>query len=545
MDSEEYTVLIVDDEEMVTASISTLLRLETDYNILIFNSPSEALDTLRVEKVDLAISDYLMPGEMNGVEFLLELKKLQPEAIRILLTAYADKENAIRAINEVGLYQYVEKPWDNDVLLLLIRNGLFLQREIAERKRSEEALRLERAQLLSIFDSINEIIHVTEPETYKIIYANKALKDSFKKNLIGGICYKELQGLESPCDFCTNEIVLKKKHKPHQWEYHNPILKRDFIITDKIIKWPDGSDVRFEIAVDITERKRAEELARLQQQQLMQADKMATLGILSSGVAHEINNPNNFILLNAKIFSRVWSDVTPILEEYCENHGDFALAGMPYTRAHERIGQLVSGMFEGAQRIQKIVQGLKDFARPDAGDSNQLVDINSVMEAAILITGNLIKKSTDRFSCDYGSNLPKIRGNTQQLEQVVINLVTNACHALLSGRRVRGRTDGRSHTAIRRVAPSPCRLLISTSYDRDSDSVIVKVCDEGAGISPEQLKHIMDPFFTTKRASGGTGLGLSISYNIVKAHGGDLNFSSELGKGTTVLLTLPAGKLPS
>ena len=518
VDNEEYSVFIVDDEEVVATSISTLLTLETDYNVLTFNSPSEALDALRVQEVDLVISDYLMPGEMNGVEFLLELKELQPDAIRILLTAYADKENAIRAINEVGLYQYVEKPWDNDALLLLIRNGLLLQREITKRKQSEEALRLERAQLLSIFDSINEIIHVTDPKTYEIIYANKALQDSFGKSLVGGICYRELQGLESPCSFCTNEIILKQKGKSYQWEYHNPVLDRNFIITDRIIKWPDGRDVRFEIGVDITERKRAEELARSQQQQLMQAGKMATLGILSSGVAHEINNPNNFILLNAKIFSGVWNDAMPILEEYCEEHGDFALAGMPYTRAKGTIGQLISGMSEGAQRIQKIVQGLKDFARQDAGDLDRSVDINSVTEAAILIVGNLIKKSTDHFSCEYGSNLPEIRGNVQQLEQVVINLITNACHAL------QDREKG---------------LFISTSYDNDSDSITIRVHDEGIGISPENLRHIMDPFFTTNRASGGTGLGLPISYNIIKAHGGDLNFSSELGKGTTVILTLP------
>lgn len=124
MNNEEYTVLIVDDEEMVTTSLSTLFMLETEYNILTSNSSSEAIEEIKDEEVDLVISDYLMPGEMNGVEFLLELKNLQPEAIRILLTAYADKENAIRAINEVGLYQYVEKPWDNDTLLLLVRNGL-------------------------------------------------------------------------------------------------------------------------------------------------------------------------------------------------------------------------------------------------------------------------------------------------------------------------------------------------------------------------------------------------------------------------------------
>jgi DNA-binding NtrC family response regulator len=137
VENEEYTIVIVDDEEMVTTSISTLFMLETpEYDVLAFNSPSEALEQLKNQEVDLVISDYLMPGEMNGVDFLLELKNLQPEAIRILLTAYADKENAIRAINDVGLYQYVEKPWDNDSLLLLVRNGLrhrSLLRQLAEK----------------------------------------------------------------------------------------------------------------------------------------------------------------------------------------------------------------------------------------------------------------------------------------------------------------------------------------------------------------------------------------------------------------------------
>jgi len=123
VENEEYTVLLVDDEEIVTTSISALLMLETDYDVLVFNSPIEALEEMQHEEIDLVISDYLMP-DMNGVEFLMEMKKLQPEAIRIILTAYADKENAIKAVNEVGLYQFVEKPWDNDALLLLIRNGL-------------------------------------------------------------------------------------------------------------------------------------------------------------------------------------------------------------------------------------------------------------------------------------------------------------------------------------------------------------------------------------------------------------------------------------
>jgi len=124
VNNEEHTVLVVDDDELVTTSLYSLLTLETDHNVLIFNSPNKAIEEVQNEEVDLIISDYLMPGEMNGIDFLLKMKELQPDAIPILLTAYADKENAIRGINEVGLFQYVEKPWDNDNLLLLIRNGL-------------------------------------------------------------------------------------------------------------------------------------------------------------------------------------------------------------------------------------------------------------------------------------------------------------------------------------------------------------------------------------------------------------------------------------
>ena len=116
-------VVIVDDEEMVLTSLRSFLALETDYEVLGFNAPAKALATVREQTIDLVISDYLMP-EMTGIDFLLEVKKLQPFATRILLTGYADKENAIKAINEVGLYQYIEKPWDNEDLKLVIQNGL-------------------------------------------------------------------------------------------------------------------------------------------------------------------------------------------------------------------------------------------------------------------------------------------------------------------------------------------------------------------------------------------------------------------------------------
>jgi DNA-binding NtrC family response regulator len=121
--SKKLTIVIVDDEEMVLTSLSSFLKLETEYEVKSFTSPKEALKYIKQNAVELVVSDYLMP-EMDGISFLTEVRKLRPEVPRIILTGYADKENAIKAINDVGLFQYIEKPWDNDDILIIFRNGL-------------------------------------------------------------------------------------------------------------------------------------------------------------------------------------------------------------------------------------------------------------------------------------------------------------------------------------------------------------------------------------------------------------------------------------
>jgi len=150
-------ILLVDDEEMVVTSIKSFLTLETDYQVVAFTFPKEALDYVQKNRVDLVISDYLMP-EVDGIEFLAKVKELQPEATRILLTGYADKENAIKAINDVGLYQYIEKPWENDDLRLVIRNGLEkrvllkrLQDKIGEVNKAHEELMSVQKEILKAF----------------------------------------------------------------------------------------------------------------------------------------------------------------------------------------------------------------------------------------------------------------------------------------------------------------------------------------------------------------------------------------------------------
>jgi response regulator RpfG family c-di-GMP phosphodiesterase len=150
-------IAIVDDEELVLTSLRSFLTLETDYEIMTFSSPEQALQKLRETPVDLVVSDYLMPG-MNGIAFLLEVKKMHPFATRVLLTGYADKENAIKAINEVGLYQYIEKPWQNEDLKLIIQNGLErrflmerLEQKIQEVQTVQRNLQDIQAQIIKAF----------------------------------------------------------------------------------------------------------------------------------------------------------------------------------------------------------------------------------------------------------------------------------------------------------------------------------------------------------------------------------------------------------
>jgi PAS domain S-box-containing protein len=272
------------------------------------------------------------------------------------------------------------------------------------------------------------------------------------------------------------------------------------------------------VSHDITDRKRAEREAKSHQEQLIQAAKMASLGTLVSGVAHEINNPISYIMLNAPIFQKVWNDISPILDKHCRNNGDFSIANMSYSQLSERIPLLLSGVVDGTRRVATIVNDLKEFSRQSPPELTDMVDINNEVKKAVGLLTNLIKKSTDHVSVSNGPDIPLFKGNAQRVEQVIINLIVNACQSL---------------------ADNTKEVSISTFYDSESDSVVIKIQDQGEGMTSDVLKRIRDPFFTMKRESGGTGLGLAISDRIVTEHGGSIVFESTVGHGTTVRVSFP------
>jgi len=273
-----------------------------------------------------------------------------------------------------------------------------------------------------------------------------------------------------------------------------------------------------ELANEVSERKRALEELQRHQDKLIQADKMASLGILVSGVAHEINNPNALILLNTPILKEAFADAIEILEEYYRQHGEFSLGGLPYSRMRQEVPRLTDEVQESARRIRRIVDDLKDFSRRDDAAISTSFAINPVVEAALRLVDPTLRKATAHFHLELASDLPEICGSPQRIEQVVINLILNACQAL-------GDRSG--------------AITVRTRLDRNAAEVILEVRDSGSGISPEHLPHLTDPFFTTKREIGGTGLGLAISAGIIEKHGGTLEFSSTPGVGTMVSVHLP------
>jgi hypothetical protein len=266
------------------------------------------------------------------------------------------------------------------------------------------------------------------------------------------------------------------------------------------------------IASDVTEKR------NLEAQALSNA-RLASIGVLAAGVAHEINNPNNAIQFNATLVSRAWRDATAVLRQYFEENGDFALGGLPFSEANDTFPRLLSEITRNSDRIGRIVQNLKHMSRQDAGKLTENVDVQQVLEATVMILHNQIQKFTDVCSLEVPDDMPPAWGNSQQLEQVFINVLLNALQALPD------RTKG---------------VFIRAGFCADDGMLSVSIRDQGRGISERDLGQLTEPFFTTRTDAGGTGLGLSISRSIIDKHGGTMGFESTLGRGTSVTIRIPA-----
>lgn len=276
--------------------------------------------------------------------------------------------------------------------------------------------------------------------------------------------------------------------------------------------------------------KRTSELATAQRH-LLQSEKLASIGQLAAGVAHEINNPIGFVHSNIGSLERYFEKLLRVLEHFEANEalieglGEPGRAWVAEVRAlkeeadfeflKEDIPDLLAESREGITRVRKIVQDLRDFSRADTKQDWEFADLCAGLDSTLNIVQNEIKYRAEVVK-EYGE-LPKVQCLPSQLNQVFMNLLVNAAQAMPEGRR--GTITLRCGTA--------------------GDSVWVEVADTGTGIATADLKRIFDPFYTTKPVGKGTGLGLSLSYGIVQKHGGHIEVSSTPGVGTTFRVSFP------
>jgi signal transduction histidine kinase len=390
--------------------------------------------------------------------------------------------------------------------------------DLADRRHQQDDLRKQLDTVNSYLDSTNQSFEESKlhlntmfkaiPDAMAIIDKSRNVvmtnRDHFEP---GDKCHRTFFDSDRPCTDCRLKRIIKDKtpvnleieHGEISYEVHAlPIFNKDNEV-DGII----------EIYRDVSLKKTYE-------QQLQQADKLSSLGQLVSGIGHEINNPNQFIRGNVKIIQQAFEDMLPIIDEYAEQNPDLKIARLKYDFFRSHIMTLVGDMANGSERIKRIVEDLKRFARKDEGLLDDTVDINTIISECARLVHNQVHKTSD-IDLNLADELPTLKGNAQKIEQVLINLIINASQAMNEDKRG----------------------LIEVVTSLTDTSVIIEIRDNGKGMSEGTLKSIFDPFFTTKRARGGTGLGLSIAYRIIEEHKGSISASSEVGKGTTFTITLP------
>jgi PAS domain S-box-containing protein len=403
--------------------------------------------------------------------------------------------------------------------------AVYVARDITANKEALETILVSEERFRIIAENINEVIWMADVELNRMLYISPGYERIFKRS------QQNLR--DNPRSF------IDAVHPEDQQRVFSGILNDNrgepFDHEYRII-WPDGSirwiwdrgyPVRNEdgkvtyvtgVAEDITEKKQVEDEKRAIQAKLVQTNKMTSLGLLVSGLAHEVNNPNNCIKLAAHILSKSWDDIKPILENHYREEGDFTISGQPFSQMKDTMPQHISSITANSRRIEGIIKNLRDFAQKGVSNLNYVVDVNTVISLSASILNTQVKQHTRHFKLTLEEGLPAVRGNPQQLEQVIINLVMNAIQALPDREK---------------------KVVVATYFDREADCVVIRVKDEGEGMSKEVKDRIFEPFFSTRLDRGGSGLGLAISNFIIKEHKGSLDFESEIGKGTTAIVTLP------
>ena len=506
-------IVVVDDEKIVTSAFKALFKVEGYSDIHLFNSPHEAVEFLKTNAPDLIISDFIMP-EMNGLEFLTEAKKLYPEVSMILLTGYADKENAIKAINEIGLYKYIEKPWDNDDLMMNIRNGI-------ERSHLLENLRnkideLEDAKL-KLEDYSQNLEKIVAERTADLIEANKKLSGIINycadgiiivdgegrimqvnptcENLVGlsektlckkkfqEIAYSNVKELNSAKDNKTGEIFGLGSDR-------SEVFLRDYYIINSL----SGEHTPVEIS-----------FAAISNDSENNFDKFV-------GVIRDVSVQKETERLRDDFIATLTHDMrTPLLAAIQTLR--FFLEGAIGT-LDEKQKVLLSTMLQSNEDLLGLVNALLEVYRFESGKltlCKTAFPVKDLVEQCYSELKPLALKKDLNFLVTFElSDDLHIFADRVEIKRVITNLCGNALNYTNKGGEVK---------------------VLAKAQNGD---FIFSVSDNGNGIPQADIPNLFKRFSqgTARKRSTGTGLGLYLSRQIIDAHGGKIWVDSKVDKGS-------------
>lgn len=395
-----------------------------------------------------------------------------------------------------------------------------LKKEVVERKHAQKELLKSKTMLQSVFDGISEPLLLLDNNlTVKTL--NRAAIEYYGDNGRSAIdkpCYRVFKENSGPCEGCNiAPAVFEGRHGNFERKgFMNPErLERVVVYPVKEKSGEDGSAI---IRVtDITESKMLE-------RQLIQNEKMASLGVLISGIAHEINNPNNYISVNIPILRDYLNIVMPIVDEYAQQNPDMEIMYMSYAEFREDIFELIDNVQHGSRQINSIVRDLKVFSAVDKDKKNEKIDLKPMIEKVVSFCESKIRRSVKNFNVQMPENLPETPVESQLLEQILINLLINAAQA------------------FDKPVSENSEINLSVSMDDVKENQLtIDVSDNGCGMDEVTMEKIFDPFFTTKSSEEGTGLGMYIVHNLIEKMGGRIEVHSRLGQGSNFRVILGIG----
>jgi two-component system, NtrC family, sensor kinase len=562
-------ILIVEDDPVSKALlVKTLTKMKED--VVTASTGAEALVIFEKERPRIIISDWMMP-ELSGLELCRRIRKHPGDSYTymIITTARNAKEDILEVFN-AGADDYVGKPYDMSELYARLATGKRVIQLEDDHRELHDTLVNSRNKVRTVFDALPEEI-LTVDLNLIIVSMNqstlKRLADGYE-NLVGSSCKWLTEDGET--DFFSHrmgKIVQACVESGEHQSYLDRFVGsdgRERIIERTALPLRDDAgqihQVTF-VSRDITESfQRTEEVKQLNQKlklvsseliakngklksalenlektqaKMLQSEKMASIGQLAAGVAHEINNPTGFVSSNLNTLGDYQEDLNRVLSDYQElktalktlpedGLPDTLLALIAKVEATEEevdieyiqedVGELIGDSREGTERIKKIVDDLKQFAHPGEEKMNA-TDVNSGLESTLNVVNNELKYKATIVK-ELGE-VPLVMGYPQQLNQVFMNLLVNAAQAIEKSGEIK---------------------IVTTSVEGMVD---IRISDTGCGIPEENIAKIFDPFFTTKDVGQGTGLGMNIAYNIISKHNGSIRAESTVGEGTTFIIQLP------